>query len=588
VSQASARPAARVLAQRYELHELIGAGGAGAVWRAHDRTLDRTVAVKLLRTDVAEDPEAAARFRAEASSAAQLTHPNAVVVYDIGHDEGDDYIVMEYVAGATLADLLRLGHIPHGVVASIGVQVGRALGMAHDRGLVHRDIKPANVLVTTEGVVKVADFGIARALGEASSRLTSAGAVMGTARYLAPEQLRDAHVDARADVYALGLVLHQCLTGTLPFGQGSAAEVAMRRLTTDLPDLRRELEVPDGLASAVPRATARDPGERHDDGAAFAAALRPFAAGDAGHRLGRQVTALPPAPVPSERTAQLPAAGVSAPDGDGASSSDGGRARSDGSGAERPRDATTRVARPAGAAATAQRPEHRSLEDTTRRSEAAGGARGRDATTTAGNGTKGRTSAIISLVVLLVVVVVVVVAAQLMGREAADPGETGAGAQVDQDSDGGEPLAIAASGDHDPGGSGEEHPDRVAEAHDGDPSTYWRTQRYRNIPELGGLKDGVGIWLTLEDLGPVGAITIATTNPGADLTVYAGNGEPSSGDAPNDWGAEVGSLSEAGNEETITFDEPVEATTFLIWLTRLPPDDGGFRGTISEVTFTRS
>ncbi|MCC5949370.1 MAG: protein kinase, partial [Nitriliruptoraceae bacterium] len=531
----------------------------------------------------AGSPVAGARFRGEASAAAKLTHPNAVVVYDIGRDGDDDYIVMEYVAGATLAALLRLGRIPHGVVASIGLQVGRALGMAHGRRLVHRDIKPANVLVTTDGVVKVADFGIARALGEGSSRLTKAGVVMGTARYLAPEQLRDEAVDARADVYALGLVLHQCLTGTPPFGQGSAAEVAMRRLGTDLPDPRHEVEVPDGLVAAIARATARDPGARHADGAAFAAALRPFAASDAGHQLARQMTALPPAPVPSAPTARLTTDLATPPPRDGPSPADGDHARSDDSGAEPPRDATTPVA-VAPAAASAPHPEPRPVEDTTRRSGAADGAGGPDATPPAGAQPRGRAAVVIALVALLAVAVVV--GAQLLGGEGADPGESSAEDRVEQDRDGG-PVAIAASGDHDPGGSGEEHPDRVAEAHDGDLATFWRTQRYRNVPELGGLKDGVGIWLTLEDPGPVRAIAIATPNPGADLTVYAGNGEPNPGDAPSDWGEAVGTIAEAGEEETITFDEPVDADTFLIWLTRLPPDDGGFRGTISEVTFTR-
>jgi eukaryotic-like serine/threonine-protein kinase len=234
VDDVSTRAPARVLADRYALLERLGAGGAGVVWRAHDQLLERTVAVKLLHRDLADDPGTTERFRAEAAAAAKLTHPHAVIVYDIGETDEGDYLVMELVEGATLGHLLDEGPLLPGVVASLGNQVGRALGAAHARGLVHRDVKPANILITTEGGAKVADFGIARALGDATSRLTVTGHVMGTARYLAPEQLRDEGIDARADVYALGLVLHQCLTGRLPFGEGTAVEMASRRLVGDL------------------------------------------------------------------------------------------------------------------------------------------------------------------------------------------------------------------------------------------------------------------------------------------------------------------------------------------------------------------
>jgi serine/threonine-protein kinase len=180
---------------RYELVERLGSGGAGEVWRAHDHSLKRAVAVKLLARELADDPETTARFRSEATSAAKLSHPHAVTLYDVGRD-GRDYLVMELVDGGTLTDLGADGPLPAEVVAAVGWQVARALGAAHSRGLVHRDVTPGNVLLACDGTAKLSDFGIARSMQAAASRLTSPGQVVGTARYLAPEQLRDEAVDA--------------------------------------------------------------------------------------------------------------------------------------------------------------------------------------------------------------------------------------------------------------------------------------------------------------------------------------------------------------------------------------------------------
>jgi eukaryotic-like serine/threonine-protein kinase len=248
----------------------IGSGKAAParVWRGHDRALDRAVAVKLLHADLAEDPDAGARFRTEATAAAKLTHPNAVLVYDLGRDGDDDYLVMELVEGVNLGDVLRDGPLPGGLAAHVGAQVASALGTAHQAGIVHRDVKPGNVLLTGDGVAKLADFGIARALGAVTARLTRTGMVLGTARYLAPEQLRDDPIDARADVYALGLVLHEALSGRPPFGEGNAVEVAARRLTTSLPPLTDLADgVPPDMIEVIEWATRVDParatGGRH-------------------------------------------------------------------------------------------------------------------------------------------------------------------------------------------------------------------------------------------------------------------------------------------------------------------------------------
>lgn len=270
-----------VLLGRYVLEEVLGFGGAGVVWRARDRSLDRPVAIKLLHEDLAKDPVAAARFRFEAGSAARLTHPNSVLVYDIGREQDRDVLVMELVAGPPFSEVLRDAPLPPDAVAYLGGCIASALGDAHETGMLHRDIKPANVLLCPDGTPKLADFGIARALGEATTRFTAPGAIMGTARYLAPEQLLDGPLDARVDVYALGLLLYEALTGVPPWGEGTLVEIATRRLDGDLEAAsRRRPEVPSALDEVVHRATRLQVAERYADGAAFAAALQPLALPD--------------------------------------------------------------------------------------------------------------------------------------------------------------------------------------------------------------------------------------------------------------------------------------------------------------------
>ena len=267
----------RVLGSRYRLVGPIAKGGMASVWEAEDPLLSRRVAVKILDAQLGTDDALRARFRHEAVAAARLAHPNIVSTYDTGEDDGVAYIVMELIDGLTLRELLdSRGALPVGDAVDITMQVAAALTHAHDHGLVHRDVKPGNVLVQRDGHVKVTDFGIAKAT-DAGSDLTRAGAVMGTARYLAPEQLQDGIVDARADVYSLALVLYELLVGRPPFAGDSDVATAVARLTADVPSVSTmRPDVPAGLDAVIARALMRDPADRTPSARAFREELAPY------------------------------------------------------------------------------------------------------------------------------------------------------------------------------------------------------------------------------------------------------------------------------------------------------------------------
>jgi serine/threonine protein kinase len=265
------------------------------VWLAEDPLLSRRVAVKLLLPELAVDDALRVRFRNEAIAAAKLTHPGIVATYDTGDDDGTAYIVMELVEGKTLRRLIdERGTLPVRDAVDISTQVADALEHAHRQGLVHRDIKPANVLVQPDGRVKVTDFGIAKAAG--SDDLTRTGHVVGTARYLAPEQVNSQPVDSRADVYALGLLLYEMLAGKAPFAGDTEMATAVARLTNaPEPVSAARPDVPRPLEDAVARSLARDPEYRFQSAQAFKDALT---GGDAAPT-GRLAPPRPPPPTPA-------------------------------------------------------------------------------------------------------------------------------------------------------------------------------------------------------------------------------------------------------------------------------------------------
>jgi serine/threonine-protein kinase len=257
-----------VLQDRYELIEQIGSGGMATVWRAVDRQLGRTVAVKTLHQNLAEDGAFVERFRREARSAAALAHPNIVTVYDSGDENGAPYIVMELVDGMSLHSVLAAsGPLSVAHAARVGAAVLAALDHAHSRGLVHRDVKPGNILVTQDGSVKVADFGIAKGLEEAAG-LTQTGTLMGTASYISPEQASGHRATGASDLYALGCVLYECLTGRPPFAGDNPVAVAVQHQRASVPPITSyRADVPAPLQSVVLRALAKSPSERYPSAA---------------------------------------------------------------------------------------------------------------------------------------------------------------------------------------------------------------------------------------------------------------------------------------------------------------------------------
>ena len=297
----SERPA--IINDRYELVKRIGRGGMADVFLGNDRLLDRQVAIKMLFPEFAVDPNFVERFRREAQAAANLNHPNIVNVFDWGKHASTYFIAMEYVDGRTLADILRSnGHLTSKQAAEIASEVAAALGFAHAAGLVHRDIKPANILIGTNGSVKVADFGIARALNAPTeSNLTQAGAVMGTATYFSPEQAQGAQPDPRSDLYSLGVVMYEMIAGRPPFTGDNPVGIAYRQVH-DYPTPLNQLvaDVPRPFEAIVAKLLSKDPAVRYSTADALREDLRRF-------RMGERPVALQSAAVARAGTGQTTA-----------------------------------------------------------------------------------------------------------------------------------------------------------------------------------------------------------------------------------------------------------------------------------------
>src|SRR3954470_22547382 len=272
-----------VLNDRYEILQRIGRGGMADVLLARDLLLDRPVAIKVLFAEFATDPNFVERFRREAQSAAALNHPNIVSVYDWGKYGGTYFIAMEYIEGRTLADIVRAnGRVSPVQAAEIASEVSAALAFAHRNGVVHRDIKPANILIGSSGQVKVADFGIARAMNSAAdSNLTQVGLVMGTATYFSPEQAQGAQPDPRSDLYSLGIVMYEMVGGRPPFAGDNPVAIAYKQVHENPQPLNQIApDVPRPYEAIVAKLLAKNPAMRYPDGDSLREDLRRFRNGE--------------------------------------------------------------------------------------------------------------------------------------------------------------------------------------------------------------------------------------------------------------------------------------------------------------------
>ena len=250
---------------RYQIIKTLGEGGMANVYLAHDTILDRSVAVKVLRGDLSNDEKFVRRFQREALSASSLSHPNIVEMYDVGEDDGQYYIVMEYVDGKTLKQVLKQrGHLSVSEVVDIMLQVTDGMAHAHDAYIIHRDIKPQNIMMLSNGMIKITDFGVATALN--STQLTQTNSVMGTVHYLPPEQASGKGSTIKSDIYSMGIMMYELLAGFVPYKGDSAVEIALKHLKEPLPSVRKTYpEIPQSIENVIIKATAKNPKNRYKD-----------------------------------------------------------------------------------------------------------------------------------------------------------------------------------------------------------------------------------------------------------------------------------------------------------------------------------
>ena len=253
------------ISDRYQIIKSIGEGGMANVYLAYDTILDRNVAVKVLRGDLSNDEKFVRRFQREALAASSLTHPNIVEVYDVGEDNGEYYIVMEYIEGKHLKNLLKKrGKLTLSEAVDIMLQITDGMAAAHDSYIIHRDIKPQNIMILENGLVKITDFGIAMAMN--ATQLTQTNSVMGSVHYLPPEQASGQGSTLQSDIYSMGIVMYELLTGELPFKGDNAVEIALKHLEEPIPDIREKIpNVPNSIYNIIKRATAKNPKNRYND-----------------------------------------------------------------------------------------------------------------------------------------------------------------------------------------------------------------------------------------------------------------------------------------------------------------------------------
>jgi serine/threonine-protein kinase len=486
------------------------------VWEAVDEILARRVAVKVLHPHLASDQQFVARFRREAVAAARLSHPAIVSIYDTCTDDGVDAIVMELVRGTTLrGELDRRGRFEPDAAAAVVAEIADALACAHEAGIVHRDIKPANVLLSTDGRVLVTDFGIAKA-GDGLD-LTGTHMTLGTAKYLAPEQVEGGPVDARTDVYAAGVILYELLCGRAPFVADGEAATALARLHRDPePPRSARPDLDPGLEQIVQRAMARAPGDRFPDAGSFRDALRGVV------RRSTGLTTL-------------------AAIGNGLSSNDAD--------ATRAVDATS-VGTPPPPAPPPDRP---SDEDSSAAQSSAAPRREKRA--------RRRRSPYVLTVLVLVAVGTAFV---LIGQSGQD-GPDGASPDATRPASEGGGLQAAGVTDFDPAGDGSENGDLTGATIDGDPGTFWRTECYR-AASLEGFKPGVGLIVELSGTAGLDQLVLDTRTPGWTAEIRVSE-DPATWSDPSNLGPVAGTIDGAPSGTAAVDLGGAEGRFVLIWIT---------------------
>ena len=520
--------AGRRLAGRYVVEDLIATGGMATVWRARDEVLARPVAVKCLRDELARDPAFFERFNREAVASARLTHPSIVSVYDTGVDDSVYFIVMEFFEGRTLRGLMDQDG-PQDAPRATGIMVPvlSALEFAHSQGFIHRDVKPANILVDPADRVKVTDFGIAKAAFTGGD-LTTTGAVLGTVRYLSPEQVQGSEVDARSDLYSAGVVLYELLTGQAPFEAEGEVATAMMRLTTD-PEPPRAIRagIPEGVESVVLRAMARRPEERFQTAASMREALERAVAG------GAPTAAFPSPAVQAEPTLAVPGSSLAG-------------------------TASTSVESPV------------ELEQV----ETAGGEPPEYAP-------RRRRRSLVPVLAVLMGLAVLGAAAFVVMDLMGDEG----GRKQPQEPTRGAKVAIAEARDFDPPpGDGSEGSDETGLAIDGKADTAWTTERYETA-EFGQLKDGVGLWIGFGRETTIQRVTISSPIEGWTFQLKPAPSTDSVGDPLSGLSGDSSFTARSSQPVVVELDG-VTTSGLMIWVTGLGPAGDGFAAAIAEVAVT--
>lgn len=544
-----------------------------SVWRGYDETLARYVAVKVLHEHLATDDAFRQRFRREAVSAARLTHPNIVGLYDTGWAGDQVWLVMELVEGPTLKDALaEHGWLEPAWATTIGERVARALDYAHQNGIVHRDVKPGNILLGEDETVKVADFGIAKVQG--SDEITRTGTMLGTAAYVSPEQLRGRYLDGTSDQYSLACVLYEALTGRQPFEGDSAVATATQRLEVDpaAPASLRD-DLPPGLDDVVLRALALEPEDRYPSAAALAEALAPYT-----HDGGSSAPAVSMAPRPPTRSPGTPR-----PTGDAPQPGPSGPA-------QEPQPAAPAAAAGAGDPWSANgrggsAPESPPVSATEQRGWAADreDSNGGDADPAPAGGLRAAIRGDVRW--LAVGLGLVLAAAGLLGLLVAFAVDvenlvpsTGNAPPEESAAEASNAIVPADISLFDPQGGSSESPADLPNLLDGDPSTRWSTVGYNNA-SFGNLKSGVGYWMDLGEVHELDLVALRSTTPGVAVDVRVAD-QPAS--TPEGWRRVAGGETREGLTE-LSLDD-IDARYVLIWVTgQLQPDGSGrYRAEFSE------